>query len=251
MKKILMFIAVALPLAFFTSCSNEDETNLTLNQTELTINYDSQSTLKASEKNCVWTSSNTFVATVDNNGTVTGNHVGEAVISATKDGSTAYCKVTVNPTSLTFTFPVLNFGATPASVKSDVAAQQLGLSLDIDTADALGYTTKGTFPMYVYAFVNNALSASSLTISTEMDEDFDYQGFLEQYFELYGEDDVNFFYMNAGSLSDATIVAQYGYDTDLDAVTTYFTRPTKATRSGVEDAAVFANREVVKKLLNK
>src|SRR5574344_861632 len=63
----------------------------------------------ASYQNVIWTSSNTKIATVDNNGTVKGKKVGTAVITATtKDGSNLKATCTVNVSATTGIQNVVN-----------------------------------------------------------------------------------------------------------------------------------------------
>ena len=78
-------------------------TSVTLDKTNLSLNKNSNATLKAminptdttDSKNLIWTSSNTKVATV-NNGVIKGIGVGTATITVkTVNGKTATCKVTV------------------------------------------------------------------------------------------------------------------------------------------------------------
>ena len=79
-------------------------TSVSLNKTELILEKDKSETLtatvspsNATDKTVTWQSSNTSVATVDQNGKVTAVDAGSTVITVTtKDGSkTATCKVTV------------------------------------------------------------------------------------------------------------------------------------------------------------
>ena len=73
-----------------------------LDQTDITIEEGENKTLKATikpdnatNKTVAWESSNTSIATVDNNGTVKGVAKGGAIITATCEGKTANCKITV------------------------------------------------------------------------------------------------------------------------------------------------------------
>lgn len=73
-----------------------------LNKTELIIKEGTSETLEATvkpdnatDKTVTWTSSNTTVATVDNNGKVEAKIPGTAVITATSGEKTATCNVTV------------------------------------------------------------------------------------------------------------------------------------------------------------
>lgn len=79
-------------------------TGVTLNKATTSLNTGSQETLTAtvdpadaSDKALTWSSSNTAVATVDQNGTITGVSAGTARITATSvNGKSAFCDVTVN-----------------------------------------------------------------------------------------------------------------------------------------------------------
>ena len=95
-------------------------TSISLNKNTIKIEKGEQETLKstinptdATNKNVTWTSSNTKVATVDNNGKVTGVSVGESTITVkTNNNKTATCKVTVvkNPQKILYTTHVQNIG---------------------------------------------------------------------------------------------------------------------------------------------
>lgn len=80
-----------------------DITSITLDQTNITLNKNSFITLlpiivpdNATNKSITWTSSDTSIATVDNNGKVNAVNFGTATISATtQNGISASCVVTV------------------------------------------------------------------------------------------------------------------------------------------------------------
>lgn len=83
-------------------------TSMRLNKTSLTIEVGNTETLTVitsptnpTNKAAMWTSSNTGIATVDNNGTVRGMATGTATITATtvNGGKTAVCTVTVTPST--------------------------------------------------------------------------------------------------------------------------------------------------------
>lgn len=253
MKKFIIMLAAALPMVF-TSCGDEnDDTMVTLDQTAMTMNYDDEVTLKANEKNCTWTSSNPFVATVDANGKVEAKHVGEAVISATKDGSTAKCNVTVKATNNNFTMPVIAWGNSMDEVKTAVTAQNIaGLSSPVVTDNSLAYTTGGQLPWYIYSFTDGKLAASSLTVSEEMDEQKDLEGYLEQRYEEVGETEYGYIYGNAETMEASTILVEYGYDTEVEAIMAIWTSPrnSKAGNS-FNAAAAMANRQVARQLVRK
>ena len=80
---------------------------------------------------------------------------------------------------------------------------------EVSSADALAYTTKGTFPIYAYAFNNNALAASTLMISTEMDDKDSLGEWSEQYYAYYNDTEMGMLYGNAKSIDDATVLVEF------------------------------------------
>lgn len=92
-------------------------TGVSLNKTSLTVDPDETSTLIASvqpnnatNKNVIWSSSNSEVASVDSNGTVVAKKAGTTVITAkTEDGSfKSTCNVVVNNVTISVTGITLN-----------------------------------------------------------------------------------------------------------------------------------------------
>lgn len=183
MKKLAIALLLAAPM-MMVSCT-EDEQGITLDETAKNVNYGDTFTLKASEKGCTWGSESEFIATVDKDGKVTGVHVGTTVITATKDGETAKCKVTVLPTDNSFTLPVLEWNKSMDAVKA-LVSNAFTLDNDLTDASTLGYTTNNStyadgMPWYIYMFGTSGLESSSITLPMEADDDF--YAFLEQYYE--------------------------------------------------------------------
>ena len=86
-------------------------TEVTLSQSTLTLNVGDEETLtatikpeNATNKNVIWTSENEDIATVGN-GKVTAMGVGSTTITATVDGKSASCSVTVNKATPEYTVP--------------------------------------------------------------------------------------------------------------------------------------------------
>lgn len=80
------------------------KTTITLSAKNLTIENGTTAALKGYTSNgsaITWKSRKSSVASVDENGRITANKPGEATITATADGSTSSCKVTVKKPKIT------------------------------------------------------------------------------------------------------------------------------------------------------
>lgn len=251
MKKFILMLAAALPMVF-TSCGDDnDDALLTLNQTSMNLTYDDEATLTASEKNCTWTSSNPFVATVDQDGKVEAEHVGTAVITATKNGTTAKCEVTVTPKYNYFAMPCLKWDANQETVKADVK----GLWLDAanSTATALQYWTNDqyAFPAYQYEF-NSKGGLELAELMTELtDKNLEnLDDWLDQYYEDVTPE--NSKYIAEYAAGNQTLVLDFIEDAatgDLLAYGVTWVSPTAvATRSGMNvfDAAKVSMVNMIK-----
>ena len=75
-----------------------NKTKITISKTSVSLERGETLTLSAAASNhskITWKSNRTSIAAIDENGNLTGNKPGEATISASADGSSADCKVTV------------------------------------------------------------------------------------------------------------------------------------------------------------
>lgn len=117
-------------------------TGVTLNKTSLTLTKGSNETLvatvapgDASNKNVTWKSSNTNVATVDDNGKVTALIVGTATITVTTDegNKTASCTVTVN--AATVNVPVTGVSLNPPLIW-DIVGETHQLTATVSPSNA-------------------------------------------------------------------------------------------------------------------
>ncbi len=154
-------------------------TGLTLQPEERTIVVGDNFTLvpiitpsNATDKNVSWTSSNTAVATVDDDGIVTGVSVGNAVITATSSENssiTATCNVTVSATAISVT-----------GVTLDITNKQLNkgetftLTPTIAPANATNYNVTWTSSNDAVATVDAngkvtavAVGDATITVTTE------------------------------------------------------------------------------------
>lgn len=245
MKKIIFAIVAALPL-MFASCGNDDEDNsMSLDKGAVSLNYGQTTTLKASEKNVTWYSDNDFVATVDDKGEVTAQHVGETKIYASKDGERVACTVTVNATNNNFKLPILTWGSTYAYVLNAGKSISPNLVVDpditVENEEIFFYTDDGSeygvLPWYDYIFNNGELDSSILTISMADDSSKDFEGFLDQRYEYYrkGTDEGRtvFFYRNSTTSETADIFVEYGMDPESGVYALFAKTVTTNTKGGI------------------
>lgn len=150
--------------------------SITLDQSEKTLNIGETVTLtvtvspeNATNKNISWSSNNVLVATVDANGKVTAKSVGEANITATVDGKTATCTITVEPikvTNVSITSPAsttIKYGDTlnlEAIVKPETATNK---NVTWSSSD----TTVATVNQKGHVVAQNKEGTATITVTTE------------------------------------------------------------------------------------
>ncbi len=248
MKKFAMIMALALPLAL-ASCGDDDNTTLTLDRGQATLDYNTTTELKASEKGGTWASSNEFVASVDKNGKVTANHEGQAVITVSKDGMSASCKVTVNATNDNFN-TILTWGATPTQIKTEMAKEP-NLVLLLEQGDNLMYSLPNeAYPWYGFIFKNGGLAGSSIYFTDAMFDQFDFNGYLNQRYAKVETTEDGAVYANGNSLSEASVAVTVGYDTDED-VWTALWEPVSHTKAAALDATLMKDAKSLYKAAKK
>lgn len=177
----------------FTACSSDNEESLPDIPTSEQLYVGNTLNL---EYECDWKSTNTFVATVNSNGVVTANRVGETKIySSSKNLS---CQVYVNASYSLYSEPITKWG---------ISKQQLinicGTNYIAD-GDMIGYATNDDVtPIKMYAFNNNALVASAIVVKTSYTDEL--VEHLKQRYKLLTIDteEYNLYCINANDLSNA------------------------------------------------
>lgn len=114
MKKILFLSLATLLMA---GCSKDDGAKLSLSTNSVSLYSEDTEKVTASEK-VTWSSDDEFVATIDNDGTITGEHVGKTIITATSNNGEDKCAVEVKAKYNTYTEPIFEFGASKSTIKS-------------------------------------------------------------------------------------------------------------------------------------
>lgn len=99
MKKTFIFFVFLLVGFLLVGCSREDSLKIELNKTEINVGETAQATVTGAKEGATITyeSSDSAIATVDNNGKITGVAAGDADIKAKADGKEASAKIKVKP----------------------------------------------------------------------------------------------------------------------------------------------------------
>lgn len=188
MKKIFLLLAIMLPMVF-TSCSDDDESGLSLNKSNITLYSEDTEQLEAND-NVDWLSESEFVASVDANGLVTGNHVGTTNIIASNGSETSKCAIEVKPKFNTFTEPVLDFGVTKEVIKSRESRTILS-----ETDNSLVYSGENdALNMIAYLFENGRLSVAGAAVSFAYTSEL--TNFLLERYQVIGEENGLYVFIN-------------------------------------------------------
>lgn len=192
MKK-LIFIIIAFSISF-ASCKKGLQ-SISLNQTSVEMKYYEKVQLEVSfspadievPPELIWTSENERVVTVNQQGLVSGNNIGETNIQVkTTDGKfEATCKVKVTPKTVLFKLPVIELGKTRSYVKASESRvlrleKEESLLYFGDNENELGvfYLLAHDILYTTIVVIENKLWLLDLA-NTYLDERFDYVGYDE------------------------------------------------------------------------
>ena len=179
-------------------CSGGDDEKFSISENKLTLHFEETEQLTATAT-AEWSSENEFVAKVNSNGLVEGNHVGKTNIIATSANGSAKCEVEVLPVYSTYKEPYLEFGASKSTVKSKETR-----NLFDETSTALVYEGENSFvELVMYSFDDNGgLKGVALGISFASASEVT-KFLLERYQPITVEDDVYIFVNN--NINDCTM----------------------------------------------
>ena len=117
MQKVMLFLASMLIVFSLSSCSNDDDSAITISPKEVTMKVDEIKQLQTTGDIQKWRSEDNFIASVSPTGAVTANHVGETNVMASGNGNSATCKIVVEPQYSYYIEPLCQAGITKADVK--------------------------------------------------------------------------------------------------------------------------------------
>lgn len=168
-KEFMALFAVILGMCL-TSCSKNEVEDMTVNVnvTPQAISLYYKGTKQLTSTNATsWISEDEFVAKVDNNGVVTGEHVGTTKIIATNGASSASCVVTIVPKYNLYDTPVQNWGASPSEIKSKEKHELMSSeSTSTSSMLAYNYTNESDKPVLLtYLFENGKLSRITVFVA--------------------------------------------------------------------------------------
>lgn len=200
MRKLSLFLFLAV-LSLSCSKDKEAEPATVLSDADLKIHFDdthqytlTKGTATVDPASFKWTSSDTVVGKVDQNGKFTGRRIGQTTVRAVStDGKVSTeSKVTIDPYSNLCTEPVLDFKATQAAVK----AKEKRALLEEDTASVTYKGENSKLRGVAYAFSKNAL-VNSFLVLTETQAVFDEAAtFLFERYEYLGDEDYVYYFTN-------------------------------------------------------
>jgi hypothetical protein len=202
-----MALALICVVLFFWACSSEDveipeDSTISLNESEIEIDYGRSFQLIAGfnrsgyhPDSLVWESSDDKVATVEENGRVTGQKVGQAVITVrTEDDQfSATCEVTVNPTNFLYREPVLDFSMGSEQIVQEEERKFLGSETEQGDGVILTFLTfegeNDEVREVVYSFIDDLYSYSRIDIIRSIGANQRAHDFLSQRYELVDQFD--------------------------------------------------------------
>lgn len=153
----------------FTSCGDDDDTikeiveDKTVKLPTKDVKIYSDETYHLSAVNAkFYKTSDDFVAEVDANGVVKGNHVGRAEIIAYNETSSAKCNVNVIPRYNLYDTPILDWDASKSAIMGKETHTNMDLTPMEDMA-SYDYSKNGETFLLIYSFKNDKLTYIAMT----------------------------------------------------------------------------------------
>lgn len=197
MKKFVWVWAFILPL-IFAGCSDDDEKEImfSLSDESVSLQVDDEY-LISSTKEAKWTCDNPFVVSGTNSDyplpqmRIKAKHVGKATIAVvTREGEKGECAIEVLPVYTTYQEPVLQFGASKATIKSKENRVLLQ-----ENTNSLGYRGENNAVQAIlYLFENNKMTSVAVAVSFSKTKEV--TNFLMERYQPLGEEDGIFLFIN-------------------------------------------------------
>lgn len=151
MKKVFSLMLLLATMVTFTACGDDEPDNTNLSQTSYAMYHEGTQVIEGNNLSDIsWQSDNEFVATIKNN-VITGQYVGKTTVkSATNNLSFT---VEVKPKYNTYEEPLLEWGASKATIKAKYGTPQ-----SEDTNSLIYQTSDYNAPIMLFIFENGKMS---------------------------------------------------------------------------------------------
>ena len=236
MRKQTLFSASFAAFAacfMFVSCSEEPS----LDKYEVKIKTEQSVTVTyTGEEDCMWSSDNPDIATVDN-GVITGVRVGETKVHA----NDLVCKVIVSPRYTKYYEPYANWAkGTKSAVSTYMSDYTLSSNYNDDTWLYLG---TGSLLAYGYFFDNYDNLEFSLMMIDFSDASYLADFLAERYIPIYYEDDT-FIFLSVDGMSSVALIVSSDYG-GLVVMYMPYESSSVASRSDVDFASIKSKLEKI------
>lgn len=195
MKKFLQYLLI-LPLLW--ACNDNDDLNIVVNENAVKMNSTEEHMIETStDKEVLFSSEDSYIATVDQRGVVKASKVGKTFIKITSGGKTQKVKITVEPKFWLYETPILDFGITMKTLEQRIGASETKSETVFVHKSS---TSKNTGPYY-YRFPSGLLKSVDLNVIASRADEVD--GFLEERYQIQTENPRT--YINGQNTSVATV----------------------------------------------
>lgn len=196
MRKCLSMMLIMASFVCLSSCSSDDDNNAPEipDYKKLYVGDSFELGYKSN-----WVSTNKFAATVNSNGTVKAERVGNSYINSYDDDLSCY--VEIYPSYTLYNDLVTQWGISKERLVSYCGSNYTS------SGNLIGYTTNSDItPIIMYGFENGGLYIAAITVKTTYTEELIKH--LEQRYKLLAVDteDYNLYCIDADELSDAETV---------------------------------------------
>lgn len=178
-----------------------------------------------------WKTSNDFVAGVDNNGLVTGRHIGTTQITASDGKSSDICTVTIKPKYSLYDTPILNWGYSKSQIKS---LETHSLLEEKDESVYYNYSFGSTTCILSYGFKEGKLNAILLMMPFKSSLLLNTAYYITERFQPFYKDGDNFWFIDAMDVKDSKTALMFNSDSSStrDYVDVYYTDSSPLKTSG-------------------
>lgn len=179
-------------------------TPLIVSPTSVSMYYDEKAQLTVS-KEATWSVEDDFIVKVDENGLVSGRHVGSTKVIASCGTATAVCDVVIKPKYTLYDTPIFSWGA-PASAIESLETHQVHGDIENHTYD---YSFDGNKCYLGYYFNDNQLKiiVTMMNYSDAMYLRTAY--YLLERYQPAGESGGAYYFMDAMESEDAHMVIEF------------------------------------------